>query len=238
MNLYHLDRTALDKQKGNEFMALKEFTVAAARPLPVILLADVSGSMAANGKIQALNQAVREMITAFAEEEDTRAEIQVAVITFGDGQVNVHQPFRPAKEIQWQNMGAQGDTPLGMALTLVTEYLEDHKLIPSRAYRPTVILVSDGQPNDEWETPLAHLTNSERGKKAMRFALAIGDDAETAMLQRFLNNPESRVFAAHESRQIKQFFRWVTMSVTQRFRSANPNQPEALSPPSLDDYDY
>ena len=41
--------------------SLKEFTVSSARPLPVILLADVSGSMAVDGKIDALNGAVAEM---------------------------------------------------------------------------------------------------------------------------------------------------------------------------------
>ena len=47
---------------------LKSFTLQAARPLPVILLADVSGSMGVQGKIQALNLAVQEMLTAFADE--------------------------------------------------------------------------------------------------------------------------------------------------------------------------
>ena len=36
---------------------LKEFTTQTARPLPVVLLADVSGSMGTDGKIQALNHA-------------------------------------------------------------------------------------------------------------------------------------------------------------------------------------
>ncbi len=220
-------------------MALKEFTRVEARPLPVILLADVSGSMSVEGKIQTLNQAVREMIASFAEEEDSaRAEIQVAVITFGNWDVKVHQAFAPAQDIQWQDMQADGNTPLGGALTLITKLLEDKEYISSRAYRPTLVLVSDGQPNDEWESPLERLNQSERGKKAMRFAMAIGEDADTAMLQRFLNNSESRVFAAHETRQIKQFFRWVTMSVTQRLRSTNPDQPIGLVETSLDDIDY
>ncbi|MCP4696899.1 MAG: VWA domain-containing protein [Gammaproteobacteria bacterium] len=220
-------------------MALKEFTVAAARPLPVILLADVSGSMSVDGKIQALNQAAGEMIASFADEEADRAEIQVAVITFGANNANLHQPFMPAAQIQWMNMQAAGHTPLGAALELVTESIEDAKIIPSRSYRPSLILVSDGQPNDEWRGPLSRLHNSPRASKAMRFAMGIGEDADLDMLQEFLADPEGRVFAAHEARQIQQFFRWVTMSVTQRFRSANPDQPDAVPPPpSLDDYDY
>src|SRR5580692_3339924 len=80
---------------------LKEFTVSSARPLPVIVLADVSGSMSEDGKIQSLNQAVREMLEAFRDEDDLRAEIHVAVITFGNRQARVHLPFEPASATSW-----------------------------------------------------------------------------------------------------------------------------------------
>ena len=76
---------------------LKEFTVQSARPLPVILLADVSGSMGVDGKIQALNLAVREMLSAFQDEADLRAEVHVAVVTFG-GHAKVHTPFCPCAQ--------------------------------------------------------------------------------------------------------------------------------------------
>ena len=41
---------------------LSDFTIATPRPLPVIVLADISGSMSENGKIDSLNQALEEMI--------------------------------------------------------------------------------------------------------------------------------------------------------------------------------
>lgn len=43
---------------------LKEFTVASARPMSVILLADISGSMSVDGKINALNRAIAELIAS------------------------------------------------------------------------------------------------------------------------------------------------------------------------------
>jgi len=218
-------------------MALKDFTMTAARPLPVILLADVSGSMSVGGKIQSLNQATKEMIAAFAEEDVDRAQIEVAIITFGMGGATLYQSLTPAIEIAGQDMQANGGTPMGAAFTLVQELIEDKEQIPSRAYRPTIILVSDGQPNDEWQAPLQALLQSERAGKAMRFAMGIGSDADTAMLQQFIADPEGKVFEAHETRQIQQFFRWVTMSVTSRSRSTNPNQP-APNQPDLGDYDF
>ena len=62
---------------------LKDFSIATARMMPVIILADVSGSMTAYGKLAALNRAIAEMIAIFASEQDARALIHVAVITFG-----------------------------------------------------------------------------------------------------------------------------------------------------------
>lgn len=207
---------------------LKEFTVASARPLPVILLTDVSGSMGVDGKIQALNHAVRELIEALRDEADLRAEIHVSVVTFG-GQARVHLPLGPARGASWTDLDAAGGTPMGAALDLAREMVEDTQRIPSRAYRPTIVLVSDGQPTDSWQAPLQALLGSERGGKAFRMALAIGADADHAVLEAFLASPEARVYRADEARQIRQFFQLVTMSVSARSRSANPNSP----PPAL-----
>lgn len=214
---------------------LKEFTVASARPLPVILMADVSGSMAADGKITALNSAVAEMLAAFAEEDDAQAEIHMAVVTFG-GTAALHLPLTPASEVRWAPMQADGMTPLGAALDIVTDLIEDRERVPSRAYRPTVVLVSDGLPNDEWRGPLARFHQSERAAKAQRFALGIGADADHDMLRTFLGDPESRVFEAHEAREVRKFFRWVTMSVTARSRSGQPNLAVDVDPPDSDDF--
>lgn len=209
---------------------LKEFTVSTARPLPVIVLADVSGSMAEQGKIQSLNLAMREMLEDFRDEEDLRAEIHVAVIAFGNQQALRHLPLGPAANAQWTDLPAKGDTPLGAALTAARELIEDRNAIPGRAYRPTLVLVSDGQPTDEWRGPLGALLQSERGAKAFRMAMGIGADADMAVLNEFLHDPEALVHRADEARQIRKFFRMVTMSVTARSRSANPNASSPVPP--------
>ena len=64
-------------------MAMQQFAAATARPLPVIILADISGSMSVDGKIDALNAALKDMLHTFAQESRLNAEIQVAIITFG-----------------------------------------------------------------------------------------------------------------------------------------------------------
>lgn len=229
--------TAVPKQEKH-MSKLKEFTMSSARPLPVIVLADVSGSMSANGKIDALNDAVSEMIATFAEEDDTRAEIHVSVIAFGGGGASIHKPLRPARETRWEPMSASGRTPMGEAFELARAMVEDRETVPSRAYRPTLVLVSDGVPTDDWRTPLATLLTSERASKATRFAMGVGADADRETLTAFLANDEGRVFEAHEAREIKNFFRWVTMSVTTRSRSANPNSVVMVEPTDLDEFDF
>ena len=202
----------------------KNFTINKPRPLPVFILADVSGSMSSEGKIQALNQSIKEMISTFVDENDLRAEIQLCVITFGATGARVHIPLRPATEVDWSDMSASGYTPLGGAIKLAADIIDDREQIPSRAYRPTVILVSDGQPNDDWEPALVRITTEGRASKADRIALAIGGDADKIMLKRFLNDSEKCVYYAEDARRIKDFFRFVTMSVNTRSKSANPNK--------------
>lgn len=216
--------------KEEPMTELKDFVIQTARPLPVILLADVSGSMKENGKIDALNEAVANMISAFSEEDTTRAEIQLAVIAFGAGGARVHRSLGPATSGDWAPLIAKGPTPLGAALELAKNLIEDREQIPSRAYCPTLILISDGhptgpdgKPTTDWRSSLQSILESERASKAVRFAMAIGDDADKDVLNAFLADPSRQVFTGSQARQIKQFFRWVTMSVTARSRSINPN---------------
>lgn len=215
---------------------LKDFVQATPRPLPVIVLADVSGSMSVEGKIQALNQSLREMISTFASAEELRAEIHVCVIAFG-GHAWVHLPLQPAQKVKWSDMQSDGGTPMGAALVLAADLIEDHQAIPSRAYRPAVVLVSDGMPTDDWKVGLSRFQNEGRASKADRLALAIGGDADETMLAQFLPDAGQRVFHAEDARQIKSFFKFVTMTVTSRSRSADPNQvPPVGNPFALDKF--
>lgn len=218
---------------------LKKFQVQTARPLPIIVLADTSGSMSVDGKIEALNKGLKDMITSFAGESRLRAEIQVSVITFGGSQAELNLPLTPAHQLQsFTPLVADGMTPLGGALSLVSEMIEDKDSIPSRAYKPVIVLVSDGYPNDVWEGPFARLVNGERSSKATRLAMAIGSDADETMLSDFTNDPEAPLFRAENARDIHRFFRAVSMSVSARSQSATPNQPTPLLIPSADDQDW
>ena len=218
--------------------SLNDVSLSEPRPLPVIVLADVSGSMSVDGKIHVLNTAIGEMIRTFADEVDLRAEIHVGVIAFGGASAVVHLPLAPARDIQWTGLQAAGKTPLGAVLREVRRQLEDRDTLPSRAYRPTVVLVSDGLPTDEWESELAAFKASERASKALRLALAIGADADIGILEAFIEGSGTPVFRASDVPQISKFFRMVTMTVTARSQSMMPNQAPPLPAATLEELDF
>lgn len=198
-----------------------KFTTPTAKPLPVVLLLDVSYSMSGN-KIENLNKALEEMLNNFAQEEKMETEILVSIITFGE-EVELHVPFTKASEIQLKRLQANGMTPMGTALKMAKAMIEDKETTPSRAYRPTIVLVSDGQPNDIWEKPLEDFISDGRSSKCDRMAMAIGKDANDRVLKRFINDTPHDLFKAEHAGQLHEFFQRVTMSVTMRTQSKNPN---------------
>lgn len=223
--------------KVRKIMKLNKFVSSKARPLPVIIMADISGSMSINGKIEALNQSIQDMISSFATESRMRAEIHLSIVTFGKN-VQEHIKLAPAHQVSIdQPLVAEGTTPLGEACRLVKELLEDKEMIPSRAYRPVVVLASDGYPTDDYQAAFNDLIQSERGQKATRLALAIGNDADEELLSAFNNDLEAPLFYAHNASEIGRFFRAVTMSVAAHSQSQSPNQRMTLSLNSIDSVD-
>jgi len=202
----------------------KKFTAPAAKPLPVILLLDVSSSMSGRN-IDNLNKAVKDMLEAFSEEERMETEILVSIITFGGG-VNLHMPYTKSSQVEWNPLKANGLTPMGTALRMAKDMIEDKDVTPSRAYRPTIVLVSDGMPTDDWEGPLESFIAEGRSSKCDRMAVAIGDNVDAVVLGRFIENtPHDLFYAENEDvKTLHNFFQKVTMSVTTRSQSKNPNE--------------
>ena len=193
------------------------------RALPIFLLLDCSGSMSGE-KINTLNSAVVDMINDFRSEHLTEVNIQLCIISFG-GEAKLHTDLTSVQTIEFLPLQASGMTPLGGALTILQNIIDDKEKVSSKGYRPSVILVSDGLPNDAWEVPLNTFLTSKRSSKCERWALGIGQDADYNMLQRFLGeDSDKKVFDASVAKEISKFFKFVTMSTIARSKSINPNE--------------
>ncbi len=163
------------------------------RPLHFIYLCDCSGSMAAQGKMQALNQAIRQSLPGMARvaRENPEARVLVRAVRFADrAHWHIAEPT-PVEQLEWQDLQAGGITAMGEALELVAAQL-DSPPMEQRALPPVLVLISDGQPTDDFEAGLQLLMRRPWAQKAVRLAIALGHDADLDVLQAFIG-PEPGV---------------------------------------------
>ena len=196
---------------------------ATAKHLPVVLLLDVSGSMS-GPKIDNLYDATNEMIKVFSDAASKEKIIDIAIITFGES-VELHTPYTSVVDFKSRGLTpflANGMTPLGTALRMAKDMIEDKETTPSNIYRPAVVLVSDGAPNDEWRGPLDNFKNNGRSSKCQRFAVAIGNDADDKMLKLFAEDDE-HFFIAENASDIVDKFKQISMSVSVKAPSSVNN---------------
>ncbi|HEX8852237.1 MAG TPA: VWA domain-containing protein [Pyrinomonadaceae bacterium] len=208
----------------------------ASRPLHFIWIADSSGSMEQDGKIQALNTAIREAIPHMRKvaEDNPNAQVLVRAVKFSNGaQWHLSQPT-PVADFAWTDLAAEGETDMGKALQLVAEQL---KMPPmsERALPPVLVLVSDGQPTDDFDAGLKALMNEPWGKKAVRIAISIGRDADDEVLQKFIGNSELKPLAANSPEALVRHIKWASTAVLKSASSpaAGADAPAAPTPPSV-----
>jgi len=201
----------------------------ASRPLHLIFIADASGSMNIDGKIQALNGAIREAIPHMRDvaQDNPNAQVLLRAVRFSSGaQWHVAQPT-PVEDFQWTDLQADGVTDLGQALSLVAEQMQIPPM-SERALPPVLVLISDGQPTDDWARGLQQLLDLPWGKKAVRIAIAIGEDADHDVLQRFIHNSELKPLQANNPEALVRHIKWVSTAVL-KSASAPPSQVAAGS---------
>lgn len=182
------------------------------RILDFIWIADCSGSMDGE-KIQTLNYAIRQTIPDMQKEADANpnASVMVRALKFSDG-AQWHIPTAtPIDQFNWADLQAGGVTSMGMALDMVATELKsfptDTKRLP-----PVLVLLTDGQPTDDFKRGLDELMNVPWGKKAVRIAIAIGKDADISVLEQFTGNKEL-VLEAKNPQLLIQFIKWASTVV-------------------------
>ena len=191
------------------------------RPLHFIYLCDCSGSMAAQGKMQALNQAIRQSLPGMAEvaEQNPEARVLVRAMRFADGAEWHLADTTPVQELQWRDLEAGGITAMGEALELVAGVLQSPPM-EERALPPVLVLISDGQPTDDFDAGLAKLMRQPWAQKAVRLAIAMGHDADLEVLQHFIGPEPSgggksprRPLQASNATTLAQYIQWASTAV-------------------------
>ncbi|HRT32785.1 MAG TPA: tellurium resistance protein, partial [Anaerolineae bacterium] len=176
-------------------------------------------------------------------DENPNAQVLVRAIKFSNGaQWHISQPT-PVADFRWTDLEAEGVTDMGKAFSMVAEQLKIPPMT-ERALPPVLVLISDGQPTDDYQKGLQELLDQPWGKKAVRIAIAIGADADLDVLQKFIGNPEITPLQANNPEALVKYIRWVSTVV---LKSASapasqsaadaptaPNVPVPVAPPAVD----
>ena len=208
----------------------------AGRPLHFIWIADCSGSMSEAGKIQALNHAIEEALPHLrdAAASHPQVDMRMRVLAFASGaRWHVADPT-PIDEFDWPPLTAGGVTDLGAALREVAAQMHAPPM-ERRALPPVLVLVSDGEPTDDFAGGLAALLNSTWGSKAVRMAIAIGRDANLDVLQRFIAHPELRPQRAASPEDLARLIQWASTVAVQRSTVVGGSSTSAPPPPTRSD---
>ncbi len=177
------------------------------RPLHVIILADCSGGMKGE-KIQALNYAIADMMPHLAawERDQEQAQVFVRAVAFAtEPRWHIPDPV-PVVGIRWKPLQpvTKGLTNMGPAFAMVAEALAPGR-IERRAFRPALLLITDGLATDPpggFEAGLGALMAQPAGRAALRLAIAIGRDAQSDALNRFIGDPSVPVLVANSTEDI------------------------------------
>jgi len=188
-------------------------------------LADSSGSMAAQGKIEALNNAIQECIPATREANANNAfaDMMVRAISFSSGARWHVAEATSVENFVWKDVEPGGVTDLGAAISLLSSELTPEKM-GRRALPPVIVLLSDGAPTDEWEKSLENFNKTGWGRpgRTVRIAVAIGQDANKEVLAQFTGNEET-VFEANNAQRLADLIKWASVTLS-KYASSGASQ--------------
>ncbi|WP_435772062.1 vWA domain-containing protein [Nocardioides sp. SYSU DS0651] len=193
----------------------------ARKPLHFIFVLDVSGSMMRGGRIQALNNAITEVLPHLKDEAraNPHAELLIRVLAFANEPEWIIEQPTPVDQIHWKRLEAvpRGFTELGSALQSLATALENLDESNS-AFPPAIILVSDGRPTQSsgvtFAEGLQSLLNNRWGSTAVRLALGVGRDADMHSLRRFIGDEDVPLLRADNPEQLVEYIVWASKAAS------------------------
>lgn len=189
-----------------------------ARTMVLFFLVDTSGSMTGK-KIGALNEAINNVIPEIQQisTDSADAKIQIAALKFSCGAEWLYPAPIDAENFKWKYLDTDGWTDFGAACKSLNEKLSRKTGFMNAAagsYAPAIFLLSDGEPTDEYHNALEQLNGNNWFKSAIKFAVAIGDDANEDVLVEFTGTKET-VIKVHTPEALAKLIRFVAVTSSQ-----------------------
>jgi uncharacterized protein YegL len=196
---------------------IDEFDPVSRKTMVLFFVIDTSGSMMGS-KIGSVNQAIEEVIPEIKDISSTNADaqIKIAALQFDSGcrWITSSGPI-DAETFHWNQINAQGVTDFGAACKELNSKLSTKEYMKeaSGSFAPAVILLSDGEPTDNWQPELDSLKQNNWFKSAIKVALAVGDDANYDVLGQFTGTNEA-VIPVHNRGELKRTIKFVSVTAS------------------------
>lgn len=155
-------------------------------------------------KIGSVNQALRKVSPMLEDHSSIYDfEFKIAVLKYSTGCEWMQNEPKTSSEFQSINLKAGGKAELGSAFLELNNKLSTEQFIKLfRNYAPPVlILFSDCDPTDDYQSGLKKLKENRWYKAALKIAVYIGSDANIEVLKDFTNSWES-VIELHNIKKI------------------------------------
>jgi uncharacterized protein YegL len=223
---------------------------------PCVLLIDTSGSMsqivadagsdlgynvtrdgktyrAVSGgvtKIDKVNEGLKAFHEALKTDLLAMQRVEISVITFG-GKVNAVTPFISAQQFEPPTLSADGETPMGAAIELAIDAIEERKQLYKRSglhyFRPWIFMMTDGEPTDAWQSAAKRVLAAERSRAIAFFAIGV-PPADFGILKQISTTREPLQLQGYNFREM---FIWLSSSL-RRVSQSQPGQEVPLLPPT------
>jgi uncharacterized protein YegL len=202
----------------------------AKRPVHFFFLVDCSVSMSGE-KISSLNSAIQQALPAMVETAKNypKAAVMIRALKFANGAQWINSTAVPLESYSWTSLTVdkEGGTAMGRAMEVLADELKIPPM-PERALPPVIVLVSDGQPTDDFGSGLKKISKEQWFRHSIKVAIGIGDDCEDSTLEKFIGNPEMKVLRAYNSDQLADRMKWAT-TIPLKAATAPSSQPGSIA---------
>jgi len=186
--------------------------------MALAIMADISGSM--EDRMGELNEGINRFLSEVCRDEQTRNILDVAIVPFNDTYSD-GQEFAPVEYVEPVNLTASGGTVISPAINTVLDMLNERSRFYYRSgakpYKPWVLFITDGKPNDNIDAITRRIKEmEENGKVSFR---SLGVEGYNSDILHKLSGPKVMRL---EGTDFTNFFDWVHKSI----RTMSEKSPE------------
>lgn len=210
--------------------------MSAIRRLPIYLLLDTSESMAGEA-LEQMCRGIDGMVQHLRDDPHAVETAWLSVLTFSNTARQV-VPLTEVLDFNLPKLSVRTGTAMGAGLRLLTQCLQ-REVVRTTAttkgdYKPLVILFTDGQPTDSWESAAGQIKAPGTPSVANIYAIGCGADVDTDVLRSITDIVLLMKDMSPE--KWKKVFVWLSASVqTQSQALGSGREGQAVNLPSLPD---